>query len=221
MFHLTKPRLRWYQYSLRTLLVSVAIFACLCSWFAIKMQRAQRQQEAVKAIRKAGGIVHYQLNTFDKDGNERLGEEPSGPILLQPLLGGDFFTTVFSVSFATDVSKFTDAELKLVRELPDLKHLLLDGTRITDRGLEHIQVLKKLEVLYLHGTCVTDFGLKYIHDLPRLRFLTLDNTNITGSGFRYFKELPQLKELSLDNTQVSDDVLSYLSSLPCPFGKRV
>jgi hypothetical protein len=30
-----KPKRRWYQYSLRTLLICVTLFAVACSWFAI------------------------------------------------------------------------------------------------------------------------------------------------------------------------------------------
>ena len=50
-----KPKRRWYQYSLRTLLLFMVLCAIACSWFAVKMQRVKRQQEAVEAIREAGG----------------------------------------------------------------------------------------------------------------------------------------------------------------------
>ena len=62
----TTPKLkgRWLQYSLRTLLVVVTLFAVLCSWLAVEIQRIQRQQKAVAAILKMGGQVEYdyQLN---------------------------------------------------------------------------------------------------------------------------------------------------------------
>jgi hypothetical protein len=52
-----KPKLRWFQFSLRTLLVFVTLCAIPCSWLAVKMQQAKRQREAVVAIEKLGGFV--------------------------------------------------------------------------------------------------------------------------------------------------------------------
>jgi hypothetical protein len=55
-----KRKLRWYQFSLRTLLIGVTLVACACSWLAVKMQQARRQKEAVEAIGKAGGAIRYE-----------------------------------------------------------------------------------------------------------------------------------------------------------------
>ena len=54
-----KPGLRWYQYSLRTLLVVVTLFAIACSWFGGKLQAARRQREAVAVIEKVQGHVAW------------------------------------------------------------------------------------------------------------------------------------------------------------------
>ena len=54
-----KPKRRWLQFSLRTLLVFVTLSAVACSWFVVKMQQVRRQREAVKAIMEAGGWVWY------------------------------------------------------------------------------------------------------------------------------------------------------------------
>lgn len=45
---------RRYQFSLRTLLIIVTLFAVACSWFAVKMRQAKKQKEAVEAILKWG-----------------------------------------------------------------------------------------------------------------------------------------------------------------------
>ncbi len=54
-----KPRRRWLQYSLRSLLIFVTLFAILCSWIATRMRYAIEQQAAVKALRKYTGIIEY------------------------------------------------------------------------------------------------------------------------------------------------------------------
>jgi hypothetical protein len=47
---------RWLRFSLRGLLLIVAIF---CVWLGIKVNAARRQAEAVAAILKAGGTVNF------------------------------------------------------------------------------------------------------------------------------------------------------------------
>jgi heme/copper-type cytochrome/quinol oxidase subunit 2 len=51
----TQGELRWYQYSLRSLLVLVTLCSLPCSWLGIKVQQAKRQQGAVRAIEELGG----------------------------------------------------------------------------------------------------------------------------------------------------------------------
>lgn len=52
-----KPKLRWYQFSLRTLFMFITLFAVACGWLSVKMQRARRQRETVQVIVEAGGLV--------------------------------------------------------------------------------------------------------------------------------------------------------------------
>ena len=54
---LPKPKLRWFQFRLRSLLVLTLLCSIACSWLAVKKQRADRQRELVSAIREAGGSV--------------------------------------------------------------------------------------------------------------------------------------------------------------------
>jgi len=54
-----KPQRRRYQFSLRTLPVFVLLVAIGMSWFAVKMNEARKQREAVEAIVAAGGWVDY------------------------------------------------------------------------------------------------------------------------------------------------------------------
>ena len=45
-----RPRRRWLQYRLRTLLIAMVLASMVLSWFAARLQRARRQHEAVVAI---------------------------------------------------------------------------------------------------------------------------------------------------------------------------
>jgi hypothetical protein len=114
-----KPNLRWFQFSLRTLLVVVTLCALLCSWFAVKMQQAKRQREAVEAITKVGGRAMYDWQV-DANGNYVRNAQPPATKWLRNLLGDDFFGRVVEVEF--DDTKVTDEVLIKVRqELPNCK----------------------------------------------------------------------------------------------------
>ena len=67
--------------------------ALACSWLAVKKQQADRQREAISAIRKSGGTAWY------ADG---ASPNPPAPTWLIDTLGVDFFADVASVHFAND-----------------------------------------------------------------------------------------------------------------------
>src|SRR3974377_1265771 len=51
------PRLRWFQYRLRSLFVLTTLVAIGCSWLAVTIQAERREKAAAEAIEKAGGRV--------------------------------------------------------------------------------------------------------------------------------------------------------------------
>jgi hypothetical protein len=103
VFILWQSKRRWYQYSLRTLLIIVTIFAVACSWFTVKMRQAKRQREAVEAFSKLRGTIayDYQLDTF---GHFMQGTKPPGPAWLRKFIGYDFFCTVVYAEPRNDAS---------------------------------------------------------------------------------------------------------------------
>ena len=57
-------------------------------------------------------------------------------------------------------AKITDAGLKNLVGLSNLKTLSLSNTKVTDKGLEHVKELTGLKTLHLKGTKVTEDGIK-------------------------------------------------------------
>ena len=53
------PKLRWYQFSLRSLLLFFLFCSVPFGWLGARMQNARRQRESVEAITKLGGCVVY------------------------------------------------------------------------------------------------------------------------------------------------------------------
>jgi hypothetical protein len=59
----------------------------------------------------------------------------------------------------------TDADLKHVAALTELRALYLDGTKVTDAGMVHLEALTKLETLY----CVSVAGARELRTVEALK----------------------------------------------------
>lgn len=194
-----KRRRRWYQYSLRAMLVFVLLFSIAMSWLGAELRRARNQLRAAKAITKAGGSIGY------VDANTKV------PEWLQQLVGKEFFRDLVRVSLAgTHVNDTVVAQLE---GLTTVTTLYLDGTQATDTGLEHLQGLTSLETLYLDGTQVTDAGLEHLEGMTRLGTLSLGGTQVNGAGLAHLGRLTGLTTLYLGGTRVNDRALEHVAAL--------
>jgi Leucine-rich repeat (LRR) protein len=234
----SKPKRRWHQYSLRTLMICVTLFAVACSWFEVKMQQAKRQREAVEAFlptrnHKAAFAVIYDYN-FDKSGNYIRNAQPPGPVWLRNLLGIDFMSNVVEIEGSGNI---TDAQLLCLKVFPRLRSLhflfphitgdkfaFLQGlnqletldlteSKLNDAGMRQIEGLAHLKCLFLIHARITDAGLEYLKGLSRLEALYLAKNNITGAGLECLNELTNLKNLDMANTYLTDDGLKHLRGL--------
>ena len=123
-------------------LTGTALVLALAPWSAISVLADEAEDKAVKAIQKMGGRIDRDMKAKGK------------PIV----------------------------------------SVVLDGPKVTDAGLKHLAGLKQLRALTLGGTKVTDKGLKHLAGLKQLRELILSGTKVTGKGKADLKKaLPKLK----------------------------
>jgi Leucine Rich repeat len=197
---------RWFQFSLRSLLIFTLICAIGSAWLGKRIEQKRKEREAVEAIAKFGGQVAYDY--------ERDSPKPPGPEWLRGLLGEDFFTRIVGVDLCC-CANLTDAGLVNVKAMTQLQTLSLFFTTIGDAGVENIRGLSLLQSLDLSETQVTDAGLERLEGLTRLEELRLGKTNITDAGLMRLKGLGQLQRLYLWDTKVTDAGIKDLQkSLP-------
>ena len=154
---------RW-QFSLRTLLVAVAVLGIGFGWLGMKLNTVRQQRRAAVEIGKLGGSVRFE---------------------------GDFSPNVVKVYLHN--TQVTDAGLKELAGLTQLQTLYLTGTKVTDAGLKELAGLTRLQWLNLQGTKVTDEGLKELAGLKQLHMLFLDGTQVTDAGVQELqKALPKV-----------------------------
>ena len=196
---------RRFQFSIRSLLVLVAVVAVVCSWFSVEMQQARRQKEAVE-----GADLASYGHELDGYGYGLSGTpEPPEPPWLRNLVGEDFLSNVGVLGYRMA----TDANLERLKGLTSLQLLLLESTEVTDAGLVHLKGLTNLQMLRLKSTQVTDAGIVHLKGLTNLKNLHLSNTRVTDVGLRHLEALAILQSLYLANTKVSHSRLE--SSFRC------
>lgn len=105
-----------------------------------------------------------------------------------------------------------------VQKLHQLHTLEIYGPYITDAGLKHLSDLPNLKELLIidPGLGITDEGLKHLANLASLTMLSLDGADaITDEGLRHLARLANLKELNIESAKVTTEGLTWLrSSLP-------
>jgi hypothetical protein len=167
------PKRRWYQFSLKTLLVVLTLASVSLGWLTYERNEVQKREVAIARIKELGGRVY-----FDE-------EKPFRPIWIVPLFGHRAFYEVRAVDL--DETKVTDADLVHLTGLTKLDLLRLSHTQITDAGLVHLTGLSSLKTLSLSYTQVTDAGLVHLVGLKELKELVLVSTRVTDEGIGRLK----------------------------------
>jgi hypothetical protein len=124
--------------------------------------------------------------------------------------------SIVELSLGVDIMRtqnVTDAGIKHLAGLSELRLLDLKDTQVTDAGMASLAGLKNLEVLDLLNTHVGDAGLAHLEGLSKLEMLSLDGTNVTDAGLPHLAGLSKLKWLYLSNTGVTDAGLAHLQNL--------
>jgi len=146
---------RWYQFSLRTLLIAVSIIAIPCALLGQKLERKRGERKALAALAEYDGQLKYDDDPHD--GSLRLDTDGPGPEFLKGLLGEDFFHEVSHLSYRNN-RQIDDDGLQYVSNLVYLQTLDLDGTRVTNVGVRSLIGLVRLKELDLRFTRVTEAG---------------------------------------------------------------
>lgn len=108
-------------------------------------------------------------------------------------------------------SSLSEFGLFLIKDLPQVTTLILNGTQTNDLGLSYLSGFK-CRNLYFKRTMVTDAGLSVLRTMPNLKYISLSE-EITGLGLRSLDGL-QLTDLDLSCcTRLRNEDLTCLTRL--------
>ena len=207
----TKPKRRWFRFSLRMLLLVVTVAAV---WMGITMKAVRDRREAIRVIDEMGGTYGVRIvgpkwlrylvgddKGFYDAIRVSLGPGNQGYDPMRPVTGKDISLAINHFGAFTRMSaldlwgpQITDEGLFPLTRLDGLSRLRLNGTSISDRGLKTIQAMKSLEHLDLSSTQVSDAGLKSLIGLSNLKWLDVSRTRVTEEGvLEIQKSLPNCK----------------------------
>ena len=222
-----KPRRRFRQFGLRTLLILMALFAAAFAWYSNQIGPYKRQAVAIEKLEARGvriKFVDHEPSWFQRLATGVRVGHVAGVWLFQDRNGKSLQLTDQDYGYLDDlldvdflalsgIATPTKRQLSHVWKLRSLRMLELQNADITDELLVGIANLQSLEFLALADTQITDAGLRDLSQLPRLFSLDLRDTEITGSGLTALRNARELRVLDLSRTHIDDAALAPLRAL--------
>jgi Leucine Rich repeat len=221
------PRTRWRlpraRVSVRALMGVVLVLAVGLGFY---VRSVHVQQDAVAAIKRAGGSVQYDRRWGDHDPDiyPHLGGKWRAPMWLARLVPVDYVANIAGVHLnprGYHRNKVDDETLAHLGRLGHLEGLSLSGTGITDAGMAHLKGLTRLEHLSIDRTMVGDVGLAYLKGLTSLRSVSISGNRISDEGrLDLERALPNVwishqdEMVSSDIRQRARDGLDFARSRP-------
>ena len=219
------PRLRRFQFSLRTALLLMLLASILFAGFAWRRNRAERQRKIVAELRELGANVDHEIvSLFEPpDGNNLVpDDEFFVAALIRRTLGDDFVSGVRRVMYVPSV--YIDPRpvppeerrrvVALVKQLPRLKFLALYAD-VSSQDLAEFPFLETVEFLMIsprRGTW-TDVDLVLFEKCRQLESLSLADQPINGEGLHHLRNCKNLRTLLLCRTHVDDTALVHLTAM--------
>jgi hypothetical protein len=231
-----RPKRRWKTMSVRALLLLVLAIGLWLGWV---VYQARCQREAVAALKKFGGFVHYDwefvngpvkvppgnLIWMPSWGKFTPTKKPWAPNWMRKALGDEYFQSIAHVSLYVDIKKqFADATwvnmgpaddaLEKLSTQKSVRTLQIGGQQVTDENLAYVGQMSGLEELSISwGFHLKDKGLRQLSGLKRLRVLEVDQSETTDASLEAIGKLTNLEELRLGGQGFSDQGLAHLEGL--------
>lgn len=228
------PR-RWYQFSVRTMFLGLALISLPLGYVAWEREQCRRGEVTLEMIHRHRGPITGDFPDFLNELGDLSRRRPEW---LKTVLGNDRFRHILSVWL--EGGSLTDAELRQLEALPNLRDLTIDAAEISPHGLSQLRGLNRLEEfafvrvrntktsaeswevlsewqqlceLSIDGSDFRNEDAPSLSVLRGLKRLQLSRTKITDAGLAGIAPLTDLEVLDLSGTEITDAGLKHLSNL--------
>jgi hypothetical protein len=213
-----QPKRRWYQFSLKTLLVLMVLCSLVLGAFSWRLQRAHRQARAVAALRSLGCEVGYEIIEPRVTGGFKRRKKQDPWLLNIPIkwLGEDFFYDVYGVTARGEQPGSPDEVKRFWQEVatfPALDYLTLEEKWIDHDGWKLLANSQSVRHLYLDSNRLGDEDFAVFGTMLNLQELLWWGVSkkITDAGVANLDELTELQSLTLSNTEITDAAAPHLA----------
>ena len=183
----SRPWRRFLRFSVRG---TIGLILLVGAWLGSLVRSAHIQRDAVAAIERVGGTVHYDWQW--KNGTYVGTGQPWAPRWLVDFIGVDYFGHVTYVLVTLPPDE-VDLVMTQLGCLTQLEWLNLVHSPVGDVRLAGLKSLVKIEYLDLSSTRITDDGLVTLASLRNLSTLLLRRTYVTDAGTKRLKQsLPRV-----------------------------
>lgn len=187
-----RPRLRW---SLRAMLIAVALVATFCGWFVKARSRAMDQDPLIDSLHRV------KLTRW-------------GPRWLDGLGADRFRRQIVGAHVYVHSSEAGEEVLGKLARLNALQSLYFRIGEVTPPMAASLREMQQLRLLAIDngGERLSHECLTAIGDLRQLEHLRLENTKLAADDFAAFANLTKLKSIGLEFVEV--DRVPMLRGLP-------
>ena len=221
------PKRRWYQFSLRTLVLLLVACAVFCGWRAYRARKnrervasAQKAVAEIEKLRLGDSIKPAYEEQWSATWLEQLFDDPGDPYDPDSVLG-------IYVGYSNGAANGWEH----LKELTKLKRLVvwnasvdgfavtptasgLNSMSVTHAGMQRLNDLIDREDLTLYyNVYASPNDLEHLKRLTNREYPSLSEINFTNAGLEYLKGLTNLEHLSLSQAFVTDAGLEHLKGL--------
>ena len=185
---------RWFQFSLRTLILLMLVVGGGCGWLARWVEQGRRQEAAVAELAKLGAIITYEFQDENSAGNP-IAAAPYGPEWLRKWLGDGFFNRVVAVEhWGPGSSKLP--KLSGNRGAPQTRSRH-DPSRFAPAPTTDNSIVLAARIFGIAGSIIrnlalTDDHMRLLADLAYLRRLSITSNPIGNTSMEHVAERPPI-----------------------------
>lgn len=203
----SKPkRRRWWQFTLRTLLIAMLLASLPLAWVGNELANKRNEEALSHDIHQAGGRAVFTLQ-------QRLTFPPeswySNDDPFHSVTAWNQSYRISEVHLTARTATEFRILLRRVNRLSYLQSLDVSDSWLKDADLGGISD-EPLSDLDLMGTGVTDECIPALVRLPKLKRLALDFTTISDAGLAKLVSSPSLAELDVSGTLVTPEGIAKL-----------
>ena len=189
----SKRKRRWFQFSLRTLLIFVAGIAIICDWYAGKIHHAADQDALIEAAQKIEGRVEVAY---------------SGPDWLGFIYPRRLRRHVIGLTFDLSSPDCRQESLRLcLAGFHELQWLDFGLVPIDEEGWRSVGRMDQLSRLISTHSTITEADAAQLARLPELQELNLSECQIDNAAVRKLADCPQLRKLMLRSADPADELV--------------